>query len=248
MTPRQRRGVLLLGLALVGAVLVFVMVAAYVAGVREEVEPKTQMLVLSRPVSAYEPVEAAMVRRREVPRKWLPDRALRDPTQVAGLVAGTDLPAGVALQQGMLVPPPDIGPGEREIAILISADTGVAGKIRPGDIVDIHATFAGDRQSVPRARTVIAGARIVTIGTPREGSERRAFGPVEEGLAAGGAGADRVVPVTFALSPPQVRQLTYAESFAEEVRLALVRRGETSEVPGDKREYYLPPTRRRAPE
>ena len=41
MTPRQRRGVLLLFVAGIGAILVFSLVSGYVSDVRKDVEPKT---------------------------------------------------------------------------------------------------------------------------------------------------------------------------------------------------------------
>jgi pilus assembly protein CpaB len=44
--PRQRRGVLLLVVAAVGAVVVFALVSGYVDDVRKEVEPKTSIIVL----------------------------------------------------------------------------------------------------------------------------------------------------------------------------------------------------------
>ena len=50
----------------------------------------------------------------------------------------------------MIGSPPELATGEREIAILVDAETGVAGKISPGSIVDIVATFGGnDQEGVP---------------------------------------------------------------------------------------------------
>ena len=44
----------------------------------------------------------------------------------------------------MLVAPPELAPGQREVAILVDAETGVAGKIGPDSVVDIVGTFEGD--------------------------------------------------------------------------------------------------------
>ena len=46
----------------------------------------------------------------------------------------------------MLVTPPEINQGEREVAILVDAATGVAGKIAPGRQVDVIASYG----AVPR--------------------------------------------------------------------------------------------------
>ena len=68
----------------------------------------------------------------------------------------------------MIGSPPELATGEREIAILVDAETGVAGKISPGSIVDIVATFAGDDQQGVQAESnvVVPGARIIDVGQP----------------------------------------------------------------------------------
>jgi pilus assembly protein CpaB len=250
MNPRQRRGILFLALAAVGAIVVFAVVANYVADVRKNVTPKTSVLVLTRDVPALEPVTADDVRSENVPVKYAPKQAIQELTAVGDRVAGTDLPAGADLEEGMLIEPPQLQPGEREISVLISADTGVAGKIRPGDLVDIEAAFPGDQRSVPRARTIIERARIITIGPPTSGPNKRTFGEGDTATTAAGANAaaavrgaagEQFVPVTFALTPRRVQILTYAETYADEVRLALIRPGDNSRVGPDK-EYTLPPT------
>ena len=82
-------------------------------------------------------------------------------------MAGTDLRKGSLLQRGMLVAPPDLGPGEREVAILVDAETGVAGKIGPGKLVDIVATFPANDRKASQSRVVVPGARIIEVGEVR---------------------------------------------------------------------------------
>ena len=247
MTPRQRRGVLLLFVAGIGAILVFSLVSGYVSKVRKDVEPKTAVLVLTRAVPELQPIPPDALALKSVPEKWVGSQALRDPSQVGALVPNTALPAGVELQQGMLVEPPQLQKGQQEISILINADTGVAGKLRPGDMVDVLATFQPDdnTRSPASARTIIRRARIVTIGLPRA-----AVRPGSNDNAVRQAAAEQqvLVPVTFALRPTLSLRLTYAETFASEIRLSLIRRGDESrKLPTDKREYTLPPTRARTP-
>ena len=170
MTPRQRRGVLLLFVAGIGAILVFSLVSGYVSDVRKDVEPKTAR---ARPHARRARAAADPARRRapevRARRSGSASQALRDPSQIGALVPNTALPAGVELQQGMLVEPPALEKGQQEISILINADTGVAGKLQPGDMVDVLATFQPDdnTRSPASARTIIRRARIVTIGLPR---------------------------------------------------------------------------------
>ena len=49
----------------------------------------------------------------------------------------------------MLVTPPEISEGEREVAILVDAATGVAGKIEPGRQVDVIASYARRARATP---------------------------------------------------------------------------------------------------
>ena len=250
MTPRQRRGVLLLFVAGIGAILVFSLISGYVSDVRKEVEPKTGVLVLTRAVPELQPIPPDAVRLKSVPEKYVGRQSLRDISQIGALVPNEPLPAGVELQQGMLVEPPALEKGQQEISILINADTGVAGKLKPGDMVDVLATFQPDDQSrsPASARTIIRRARIVTIGLPRAANRPGSDdNPLRSSNA---ANAQQIlVPVTFALRPTLGLRLTYAETFASEIRLALIRRGdETRKLPAAKREYTLPPTRARSPE
>ena len=234
MNPRQRRGILLLTLSALGLLGVFVLVAGYVADVRGEVEPKVQVLTLAKPAEKDKAISDDMISTTELPRRWAPRTALDDPARLIGQVALADIPAGSVLQEGMVGAPPELATGEREIAILVDAETGVAGKISPGSIVDIVATFGGDDQEGTPAESnvVVPGARIIDVGQP----ELRGGNAVQEQAA----DPATVVPVTFALEPREALTVTYAESFAAEVRLALLRPGEESELDRKQRVYRRP--------
>jgi pilus assembly protein CpaB len=244
LNPRQRRGVLLLVLAAVGAVVVFALVSSYVQDIRKEVEPKTSILVLRQSVPPFQPIPPTALARREVPQKYAPARALREALEIGNRVPSTELPAGIELQDGMLVAPPSLERGQQEVSIMINADTGVAGKIEPGDRVDVNATFAGDQQSVATARKLIVNARVVTIGLPQQGAR-----PFQQRDDSGGAAnpTELVVPVTFALKPRDVLRLNYAESNAEEIRLSLVRPDDPNKVSTRSREFSLPRSKERPP-
>lgn len=234
MNPRQRKGVLLLVLATVGAIGVFAAISSYVASVREQVTPTTNALRLKRDVPAQANITRDSYDAVEVPRRWAPRGALLQETDLAGQVAAAELPRGAFLQSGMVEPEPQLAPGQRELAILVDAETGVAGKIGPGSIVDINATFGGTGQEqVPESQIVVNNARVIEVGQPRvEGADPR-----------DGTQADprQVVPITFALSVRDTLILTYAESFAQEVRLALVRKGDDTRVPRTARRFTLRP-------
>ena len=234
MNPRQRRGILLLTLSALGLLGVFVLVAGYVSDVRAEVDPKVEVLELAKPAEKDKAITDDMVRTKELPRRWVSKTALRDRARLIGQVALADIPAGSVLQEGRLGSPPELASGEREIAILVDAETGVAGKISPGSVVDIVATFGGnDQEGVPaESNVVVPGARIIDVGQP----ELKGGNGVQEQQA----DPATVVPVTFALDPKEALTVTYAESFAAEVRLALLRPGEESELKKKERVYRRP--------
>lgn len=212
MNPRQRRGVLLVGLAIVGALAVFVSVVNYVSEVQSRVGPMTSVLRLATDAAPYAEMTADMVERVELPERWSLDNALTDPVELTGLVTPVGLPVGTVLQQGMLVEPPSLRPGERETAILVDAETGVAGKIGRGSIVDVFATFPSEDEVPAQAVIMVENARILDVGVPASTAEPNPTGGFSEG---------QVVPVTFALSPSESLSLAYVRSFAANVTLAL---------------------------
>jgi pilus assembly protein CpaB len=237
MNPRQRRGLLLLVLSGLGLLAVFVLVASYVADVRTEVDPKIKLLALAKPVKAYESVPDDAITEITMPKRWAPRAALRDRSQLVGYVAGTDLQADSLLQKGMLIAPPELAPGQREVAILVDAETGVAGKIGPGSVVDIVGTFQGDpdRGIKPKSTVVVPAARIIDVGQAQLKGGR--------GVQQAEADPQEVVPVTFALTPKQQLAVTHAESFAQEVRLALRRPGDTAPLKKGETTYVRPELR-----
>jgi pilus assembly protein CpaB len=213
MNPRQRRGILLVALSTVGAVAVFLAVSGFVADVQRQVEPLLPVVRLSTDVVAFQPIPEESVEVLQMPERWRPPLALSGPGELEGLVPLTDLPAGTLLEAGDVAPPPGIGPGERQIAILVDAETAVAGNVGVGDVVDVIATRQGFEGAPARAEIAIEGARILSIGTPQ----------AEEGVdpATGNFATGQVVPITFVLQTDDVLRLAYVESFATTVRLAL---------------------------
>jgi pilus assembly protein CpaB len=226
MNPRQRRAVLLLALSVAGLFGVFALVANYVSEVEKEVGDKMLVLELTRPVNANERVPESSVRLRPIPRKWAPEAALTDYSQMTGLVAAADLAPNAILQEGMLDTPPSLDPGQREVAILVDASTGVAGRIQSGDRVDVIADYPevevpeGDRPRPNRSVVVVPAVEVIAIGQPRPNG---ASGGQEQQQP---AEPDEVVPVTFALNPRQSLKVSHAQSYASAVRLALLPDGD----------------------
>ena len=147
-----------------------VLVANYVGDVETEVGDKMVVLELTQPVKANQAIADEMVTEKVIPRRWAPKAALTDVTQLTGYVAAADLAPNSILQEGMLSTPPQIRPGQREVAILVDASTGVAGRISPGSHVDVIAAYGaadpkpGETQQQPNRTEVIVpgGAMFFT--------------------------------------------------------------------------------------
>lgn len=215
MNPRQRQGLLLVVIAAVGLLGVFLLIANYVSSVSKQVGPKTELLKLVQAVPAYQAVSANDLGEVTVPKKWAPTNAITDPAQVVGLVTQVPLPAGTELEQGMLTQRPALAPGHREMAIFVDAETGVAGQITPGELVDIVGTFQGSGSttagtaSKSKSEIIVPSAQVLNVGQ----------------ISGGSNNSNSTVPVTFSLTPSEVLKVTYAESFAQKVWLSIVAPG-----------------------
>jgi pilus assembly protein CpaB len=230
MNSRQRRGVVLLVVSVICAVAAFVGVLAVVSDARSQVGPKVTAYELSADVPAYQALTAAKVHQVHIPKRWLPDTAVRDLGQLQGKIAAVPLRKGSLLQSDMVAARPELKPGQMEIAIMIDAETGVAGKITPGAKVNIFATFQGKKDTDPDiSKIIVSGAQVIDVG------EIKAFDKSENAQRLSTEG----VPITFALDAEDAQRVAFAESFAEHVRLALVAPGDTSAPAQSDRTYTL---------
>jgi pilus assembly protein CpaB len=203
-------------LAAIGMTAVLVAIVGYTARRYQTVadlQATWQVFQLSKNVSARQPITEAHVKRIELPRRLVTSSFVRDFSEVKQRIAAADLPAGAYLQRGMLIDPPTVRPNQRAITILVDAETGVAGKVRPGDVVDIYASYQDQTQNGARncSERVVANAVVLDSADPRV-------------LYGGNNNQDikRVVPVTFALQGSQSLNLALNESFSTKIRLALI--------------------------
>ncbi|MEU5093345.1 Flp pilus assembly protein CpaB [Streptomyces sp. NPDC020996] len=231
MNSRQRRGVLLLLLSVVCALGAFAGVLSVISDVKSKVGPEVTAYQVKSEVAPYTQLNTGQFEKIKMPERWLSDTAVTDLRDIRGKIAVTTLRAGSLLQRDMIVDQPALQPGQQEVAIMIDAATGVAGKITPGSTVNVYATFAGERDGDPaQSKIIVTNAKVLDVGRitaldPTESSKNRQ--PTD------------AVPITFALSTLDAQRITYAESFAQRVRLALVAPGSDTTVPDRDRTYQL---------
>jgi pilus assembly protein CpaB len=95
-----------------------------------------------------------------------------EPAQLIGTVVRNEMTAGQPFSQGMLIKPGDrgflaaaLGPGMRAVTVAVSATSGVAGFVFPGDRVDIVLTQevsgGGDGTALKVSETVMRNIRVL---------------------------------------------------------------------------------------
>ncbi|HET6354977.1 Flp pilus assembly protein CpaB [Streptomyces sp. NBC_00322] len=226
MNSRQRRGVILLLLSVLCAFGVFAGVLSVISDVNSKVGPEVAAYRIKTDVAPYTALDPGQFEKISMPKRWLSQNAVTDLSVVKGKIAVTQLKKGSLLQDDMMVKKPAVGNGEQEIAIMIDAATGVAGKITPGSLVNIFATFAGKKEGeTDQSRIIVPNAKVIDVG------RITALQPDKNDR---GSGLTQAVPITFALNTTDAQRLAYAESFAEHVRLALLGNSSPTTLrPGD---------------
>ncbi|MGK5631493.1 Flp pilus assembly protein CpaB [Streptomyces sp. URMC 123] len=231
MNSRQRRGLVLLILSVLCALGAFAGVLSVIRDVESKVGPETTAYRLKQDVAAYQDLRPEQFERVAIPQRWLSDTAVTDLDKVNGKIAVTPLLKGSLLQADMIVERPALQPGRQEIAIMIDAATGVAGKIRAGAKVNIYATFEGKKEGEkPVSKVIVSNAPVIHVGK---------LTPVDSDTADSRRRRVEAVPITFALETRDAQRVAYAESFASHVRLALVAPGSDVPVPPGERTYTL---------
>ena len=233
MNSRQRRGVILLVLSALAAIGAFAGVLSVIRDVNSKVGPEVAAYRLKSDIAPYKELTADQFEKVSMPERWLSSTAVTSLSQIRGKIAVTQLQKGSLLQTDMIVNRPELAAGQQEIAIMIDAATGVAGKINPGSRVNIYATFkAENEKGRDQSKVIVENARVIDVGKltaldPGQSSNDRR------------RNASEAVPITFALDTADAQRVAYAESFAEHVRLALVAGGSGTTVPPGDRTYTL---------
>ena len=214
MNPRQRRGVVLTALSVIGAVGVFTAVSGYTASVARQLGPTRPVLVLARDVQSFTPIGAEDLETRRVPEIYLSDSDLSDVDQIAGRVPATPLTAGTRLQADALVPVPAALRGERELTVNVGVEASVAAVLKPGDRVDVVAAYEAKGKAKPFAEVSVSNARVLRV--------TRLQSPTDDPADATVLAGDTTLAVTFALVPADVSKVVLAQTVAKTLRLALV--------------------------
>ena len=247
MNPKQRRGLILMIVAALGAIAVFLGVVTYVQSVSADVGPKSTVYVAKEDIARFQPISLDDVETQEVPDKFITPQMVTTKEQLAGQKASTAIQQGSTLQTDMLEAASSLEDGQREISVNFDAALGINGRVAPGDTVDVIAAFAKrldndqgaenyKRADIPYnvAGVLVRNARVVSVGQPTD--------PNAEVGAADQTGAEvSQVPVTFAVSVDEASRLAYGEAFAVSMRLMRSGNNETGSQISDEDLYFDDP-------
>ncbi len=199
---RRRRGVLLVGLALVLGALAAADVGRREAALRARLAPLVQVVVARRELRADRPVRAGDVELRRVPARWAPLGAAASAGEVSGTTPAVTVPAGAYLTASEIKAPSAPGGalvrrGERAIEVV---GAGSPELVAPGARVDVLVTRENAGTRLALQDVEVLAARSAPAAT------------------ADGAPAERVA-ATLRVSLRQAVYLAAAQSFARELRL-----------------------------
>ena len=138
-----------------------------------------------------------------------------DPSSLIGTVVRTEISAGQPVTQGSLVRPGErgflaaaLGPGMRAITVPVSATSGVAGFVFPGDRVDMVLTQevagGGDGAPLRVSETIIRNIRVLAV-------DQRLNARDEQGNQV----AQTVSTVTFEATPRIAEAIAVAQTIGQ---------------------------------
>jgi pilus assembly protein CpaB len=209
---RRRRAAALLGLAALLGVLAASDVAGREAALRRELGPTVAVVVVRAPLRAGERISRAALAVREVPERYAPPGALRDPAAAVGqrvavaIAERTDLVAAL-----LAVPGADAGSrgprlrrGERALDLVA---VGAADAVVAGTRVDVVVTYDARAGAPGPTRLALADAEVLAARPP----------PAQDAADSGGE-LPRLL-VTLRVTVHQAVALTAAAAAARQVRL-----------------------------
>jgi Flp pilus assembly protein CpaB len=190
-------------LAVVSGVAAFLVVdtsAARLDALRPVAGEVVPVVVAARPLSRGDVVTEDAVETRRVPETFAPPGRISETATVAGRTLVSDVAEGEAITRTRL------GVDGGAVAALVPdglrafsiAPNLAPGAVRPGDRVDVLATFGGPR---PYTDTVATGLEVLTILEQEDGA-----------IAAGGPSGPSLV---LLVSPEVAEELAYADAFAD---------------------------------
>ncbi|NPV48528.1 MAG: Flp pilus assembly protein CpaB [Armatimonadetes bacterium] len=178
-------------------------------------------------IPAQTELKPNMFRRAAFEPGKLPSDVVTSPEMLQNQVSLIELPPEQPIRQGDIAPKSRMGlafavpRGYRALAVPLDIVGNVGDFVKPGNRVDVLASFERDKEVV--VRTVVQDVQVLSVNqdTARAEGEKAAEGSAEgEKTTARQGGRAATTPVTLALTPAQA-QVVLASEMAGKLRLAL---------------------------
>lgn len=207
------------------------------------------VVVTARDVEAGEMLTEELLIAMRFPRRFVASDAIADRNAVSGkVVARVALKKGTPITEAMVVPlgtesglAVKVEEGKRAVTIPIDEVTGVGGFIRPGDRVDVLASFDFGSDVASRLTTLTLFENIPVLAVGRKAidqiptSRTKKKSSLFEDVSAQATGQSTAGTATLLLPPDDAQQLVFAAA-AGDVTLTLRSKGEEEGT------VHLPPT------
>jgi len=214
-------------IAFVCAALAAVLTLFFLRSVEQRAAPReaaknVEVVMPLRDITAGTIVRSEMLGTTKVPEDEVPAGAVRSPTEISGQVAQVDLVAGQAITRSQVQSPTQLSyhvpDGMRAVTVAIDPVVGVAGFLKPGDRVDVIATF--EIGEVTITRTVLQNVKLLALGTTTTAAKPKRR-PAEGEEAKVEAAEEKEQPnATLAVNPEQAQTLILSDARGK-LRLAL---------------------------
>lgn len=199
--------ILMLFAVLLGS-LAFVLVRGYqdrVEALRPAVGPMVPIVVVGEDLARGSVLNETMLEESSMPESFVPPGAVASPAAAAGRVLTADIAAGEVLTSSRLSVP-EAGPiaslvPEGLRAMLIAAPLP-ANALRPGDHVDVYATYGGGQPHTELAASALEVLRIIAGSSGGEG-------------IAGATSSTDGITLVLLVDEAAAERLAYARSFAQ---------------------------------
>ncbi len=220
----------LLGISAAAGVLAAALAWIWLAGKERalaDLSAPAPALVADKYIASGARLDKSLVSVKMVPRAFIQPGALTSPAEADGQLALAPIAPGEQvlankLTTGGVALALAVPPGKRAVTVAVDPAGGVAGLLKPGDLVDVFVTT--DDGAGPRTIALMQDAPVLAVGKTFSAQPARAEAP---GLADASDGT-----VTLAALPFEAEQLTHLEQTG---RLKLVLR-----APGDRERIPLP--------
>ena len=177
---------LLVGALLIAGVTAFMARSMFVGAAAPDAQASpvvqqnaAQVMIATRTLPVGTIIDAEMLRYQPWPEGLVQDAyfirgqaGAADPSELIGTVVRSEVTAGQPITRGALVRPGErgflaaaLGPGMRAVTVPVSASSGVAGFVFPGDRVDIVLTqeVEGDGPALRASETILRNMRVLAV-------------------------------------------------------------------------------------